>query len=304
MLPANEARQDLANTRASVGMLGGLKRLAPRPPQPPTPVSTMPGMRLTVPLGKPADANPWMVGPGSSPANPPAPPTTPTPVPVAPPPAVQQATATPGAATTNFGPGNDLVGTQITPSSQVNRTQLAQNTLKDWDAQNAPQLAAGFRAVGQNAAKFGRIGAGMTTNDLTGLQATYDRNRMEMANNLASGLASDTVNDERANRAELRGERGYQNDLSQQAIDNNVRQKTLEDALLNSSFGRAQARTATGYADNPGGALLGAGSDLTGDAGNSIASGTALLSRRQQPQPAGVDYQALLEQLIKQQMGG
>lgn len=80
-------------------------------------------------------------------------------------------------------------------SNGPNRTQLAMQTLKDFDTAGQPELDAGFRKVGQQAAKFGRLGAGMTTNDLTGLQGTYDRNKMLLKNQLASSVAEGDIND-------------------------------------------------------------------------------------------------------------
>lgn len=298
MLPANEARSDLNNIRGQTGTVGrfgtfagkalGMKSVRPAPAASPAP--SAPGMASFHPRINTMTAGGGMVPPA---------PASPTPAPPAP-------TAIPGAPTpiSNFGPGNDLLSSQINPgNSGVNRTQLAQNTLKDWDAQNAPQLAAGMRQVGQNAAKFGRIGAGMTTNDLTGLQATYDRNRMEKSNELASGLAGDTVNDARSNNNELRTERDYQTGRSDKAQQDQINQTVLGDQLLNSRFNRAKTLTDTGYANDPTSLLYGTSQDAGNQSANAINGGIDLLRKRQQP-AASPDYTELLKQLIKQQGGG
>lgn len=300
MLPANEARNDLNKIRGTTGLAAkpGLKPVARLDPMRPAVGGAKMG-GMSAPTG--FSGGNRMVPPSLSPAGPhmPAPQTTP-PAPV--PSAIPN---TPGAPTpiSHFGPGNDLLSSQINPGmSGVNRTQLAQNQLKSWDEQDAPRLAGEMRLVGQNAAKFGRIGAGMTTNDLTGLEATHARNRNEVAANLASGLASDTVNDARSNNDELRTERDYQTGRSDKAQSDNINQRVLEDQLLNSRFGRAQGLMGAGYADSPTGVLEGASGRAGSDAQGAIAGGVDLLRSRQKPQQTP-DYTALLEALTKQQSG-
>lgn len=264
--------------------------------------------------------------------------------------------------TTNFGTGAITAGAspQSDPSFQKytqgfdsalsnisngpNRTQLALQTLQDFDIAGQPQLAADFRKVGQSAAKFGRLGAGMTTNDLTGLQGTYDRNKMLLKNELARSVAEGDINDryrtadvysnarnqqygfgntdrgyntgvdqynqgalfdrQRAGndaqsqyedrlfsqrragnqdladyqdrlfgqqgqlRNELRGERDYQYGLSRNATDDAVRQRMLEDQLLNSAFGRSESRLNAGQQGNPTDLLNSFGSQAGAEAGD------------------------------------
>jgi hypothetical protein len=50
------------------------------------------------------------------------------------------------------------------------------------------------------------------------------------------------MGDDRSMRDELRGERGFQYGLSRDAQDDDIRRVTLEDALINSQFGRDQRR--------------------------------------------------------------
>lgn len=223
--------------------------------------------RMSAPIGRTADANPSQVN-----IAPPAP----APVSaVAPPP---PSSAPPGAPVSSFGPGNDLLSTQINPNTGgPNRTELAQKSIADWDAQNAPRLAAQTRGIGQQAAKFGRIGAGMTTNDLTGAEATYNRDRMSFSNALASGLADDTIGDQRADNNELRTERDYQTGRSDKAISDAERQRLVEEDLLNSQFGRALSRTNAGYRDSPVDTLGGFSGALGEQAAGGIGAGTDLL---------------------------
>lgn len=239
---------------------------------------------LKVPTGKPADANPWQVG-GVSPIQ--AAPSAA--APTAPPPPVSS--APPGSTTSTFGPGNDLLSTQINPNTGgPNRTELAQNLIKDWDAQHAPQFAADQRAIGQNAAKFGRIGAGMTTNDLTGLAATYARDRQGFQNQLASGLADATIGDQRANNAELRTERDYQTNRSDKALQDAINQHILEGQDQGQAFQQALEQAQFGYGGSPVDTLGQFSGILGNQAGQAIGAGTDLL--RSKPQP--IDWSSLL----------
>lgn len=68
--------------------------------------------------------------------------------------------------------------------------------------------------------------------DLTRAGLASDRGR------LYQDLADQVYGQNRGYRDELRGERGFQNDMSQQAFDNYVRQRQLEEMLLQGEFGR------------------------------------------------------------------
>lgn len=262
------------------------------PPRPQT-VSAVPA-----PVPNPISQAPTMQapagGPGVSPVN-----SATAPAPMAPPPApsapVSPVSSAPaGSSTSSFGPGNDLLSTQINPNMPVNRTQLAQNTIASWDAQHAPELAAQQRTIGQNAAKFGRIGAGMTTNDLTGAEATYNRDRMGFQNQLASGLADSTVNDAANANNQLRAERDYQTGRSDKATSDAVAQKQLEDQLLNSSFGRALTRTNTGFGSSPVDTLSQFSGTLGQSGDASTAAGIGLMSGANKP-PAPTDWASILK---------
>ena len=256
----------------------------------PAPVSPIPGAvnrgpanpALKVPTGKPADAMGGNVGTSMSPAAPQVQAPTQPVTAVAPPPT----SAPPAANTTTFGPGHDLLATQINPNNNgVNRTQLAQNLVKDWEAQSAPQFAADQRAIGQNAAKFGRIGAGMTTNDLTGLEATHNRDRLSFQNQLASGLAGDTINDARADNNELRTERDYQTGRSDKAQQDAINQRLMEQQFGNDDFQKALQEAQFGYGGSPVDTLGQFSNALCNQGGQATAAGVDLL-RKPQPIPS------------------
>lgn len=114
------------------------------------------------------------------------------------------------------------------------RVAMAKQALADFDTAGAPALAARFKAVGQNAAKLGRIGSGGVTSELGTLQSDYERNRMLTANDLIRQLteadaadrfkklsAFSDVNAE--DLAGQRGERAFGLGLGEQAITDRER---------------------------------------------------------------------------------
>lgn len=102
------------------------------------------------------------------------------------------------------------------------------------------------------------------------------------------GVESQLAADERSNRNELRGERGYQADMDQRAIDNNYNQRVLEDRLRGSDLDYAGQLMQYGYGSNPYGALTNAGTQAQGQADDALGGAYDLWSqwaksRRLQP---------------------
>ncbi len=252
-------------------------------------------------------------------------------------------------------------------SSGPNRTQMAMTALQDFDTAGQPQLEAGYRRVGQQAAKFGRIGSGMTTNDLTGLSATYQRDRGLMARGLARDVAEGDINDRfrrvdslsglrgqeegiqsnrrgemrtdrgyntgvdqwnqgalfdrqragndytsdyedrlygqrRTGENDLRGERDYQTNRSDKALEDSIRQRTMEESLLNSSFGRASDRLSAGSSGNPAGAYENFANRMGSDASDLMGAGAGLLTQGSTKRPE-IDYEQLIQALLSQRGG-
>jgi hypothetical protein len=160
------------------------------------------------PVLKAPTASPTMEPAGVAPVNAslPAPTGGPAPATVQPSPVQAPAPSVPPTPISSFTADSNLTGAQINPTAPTataptfdnqrvdtlgtqqdaavtnltggpNRTQLAMQALRDFDTAGQPQLEEGYRRVGQRAAALGRLGAGMTTNDLTGLNATYQRDR-------------------------------------------------------------------------------------------------------------------------------
>lgn len=75
------------------------------------------------------------------------------------------------------------------------RAQLAQQSLAQMQQDMEPGFQQSMRAVGQNAAKFGRIGAGMTTNELTDVGLARQRTLDSEAAKLGLAAADKTMDD-------------------------------------------------------------------------------------------------------------
>lgn len=328
------------------------------PPPAPAPTSSAPAGVPTSPMGAGNNLLSTQINPGAPTATPP---------------------------TTNFGSGAITAGAPVNPADSArmadysskldgsvnelttgpNRTALAQQALRDFDIEGLPQLEQGYRRVGQRAAALGRLGAGMTTNDLTGLSATYQRDRGLMARGLARDVAEGDINDrfrrvdalsglrgqeegiqsgrrgemrqdrgyqtdvdrfnsdalfdrqragndysadyqdrlygqERGLRDELRGERGYQTDRSDKALEDSIRQRVLEESLLDSGFGRAQDRLSAGSYGSPSDAYERSADALSADAGALMGDGAELLTRRSAGKPSpipGLDMEAFYKLL-------
>lgn len=200
-----------------------------------------------------------------------------------------------------FGPGNDLIGQQINPladprlqrtqgavDSAVNalqggpdRAQLAQTYTDIWNQTTNPQYEADLRRATQLASANGRLGSGMLTTSYGDITANRDLQRNQAQRGFLTEALGGTIQDRlnnvnaltgvegqqfgqgAAQRSELRGERGYQQGLDQQGLQNEIQRQTLEDFLLNSQFGRDQSQINSllnyGFGgQNPAGAYLNA----------------------------------------------
>lgn len=228
---------------------------------------------------------------------------------------------------TDFGPGNDLRFQQINPqgdprlgrtqgavdaatqalSGGPDRTALANDLFSNFISQSDPGFQQNLREITQRQAAGGRLGSGMygsnlvdaTTqrqNQITGYgkQLAYDtangtiNDQFNRVNTLA-GLEGQQYGQNAGQRNELRGERTYQSGVAQQAQNDAIQQRLLEDQLLGNQFGRDlslyQTQGQFGFGANPAGTLGGLAGD-TQNAANNAGNGAAdlftqwLLSQR------------------------
>lgn len=147
--------------------------------------------------------------------------------------------------------GGSLRGSSVLPTSDVDRQALAQSRFDTSAKASAPAYEAAIRSATQHAAANGAVGSGElgTTYGNLALQRTRDLDTQRAT--LNADALEGSIGDARSNRAEVRGERGYENGLEGQAYDRGVQGLTLEDALTNSQFGRSQGQFSAGNTNNP-----------------------------------------------------
>lgn len=176
------------------------------------------------------------------------------------------------------------------------RGQIASDVLSQLRESTEDQFRQDRRAVGQDAARFGRLGSGVTTSRLGDLADLREQDFTRAARGLASEAAGLTLADRQAVtgqalqagsqfagedlsrfgaaqgaeaqqfgqgasvRNEIRGERDFENLLARLAVDDRVRQTVLSDDLLNSAVQRDNSRlgflNAAGFGSDPTGILL------------------------------------------------
>lgn len=226
-----------------------------------------------------------------------------------------------GSPITSFGPGNDLVSAQVNPVASgrtgdtmsavdaarnalaggPNRSDLAAQYIDQWNQRTQPQFQHDLTDATKYAAANGRIGSGMLTNAYGDIVAQRDAARQvaqqgfatdalggtiqDRLNNLGalSGLEGQQYGQDAANRNEVRGERGYQQGLSQQSFQNDAQRLALEEALTQGSYGRDSDRLnqliQLGYMNNPGSLYLGASGQVQQGANQSQQGISDLLAQ-------------------------
>lgn len=166
-----------------------------------------------------------------------------------------------GAGVTAIDPTNDLRNKAITPTNDVNRYDLVNQRLKNYEATQLPQYQANVRGIVQNNAAMGRVGSGMLNTSLGNEALAAENARNAYFGDLLTNATEGTITDAANNRAELRGERGYQNALEDQAYSRARQQRLDQEDILNSQFARGATRANVagglqGQADNSAGSFL------------------------------------------------
>jgi hypothetical protein len=185
---------------------------------------------------------------------------------------------TPPGPINQFGPGDNLIASQVNPvnrgdtesvrsavmallgqtSGGASRGDIAADTLKRFDEQQAESDRIAQQEIGRSAAKFGRLGSGVTTTQVGDYgersAIARERERARLAGEVADqdigdrfarvGAAQDVYGQfsgaDVGARNEVRGERGYQAGLDQQALQNRIQQTGLEEDLYGNQFTRDQ----------------------------------------------------------------
>lgn len=143
------------------------------------------------------------------------------------------------------------------------RQTLARQSLENFISSTDPSYQQRLRQSSDLAASMGRVGSGMAADDITRLGRGREAEIIQQSRELASETAGRELEDrfgrlnaargvagdfggaeagqyglEASRRGELRGERGYQGDLAQQAIQNRAQQRALEASLQGQAFGQ------------------------------------------------------------------
>jgi hypothetical protein len=160
------------------------------------------------------------------------------------------------------------------PAPAVNPSENYRRLLEDFDRQGQAGLQERFRTIGQTAARLGRLGSGMTSEDVQKAGEQFERDRMSFLADLA-----DKAIDRNMQQAEL------EDRLRSSAFGRSLQEIQLEDALRNSEFNRnlARAQLTKEQAD----ALQRAQEQAAASAGDLLRLYT--LNRQRQPQPT-IDY--------------
>jgi hypothetical protein len=170
-----------------------------------------------------------------------------------------------------FSAEDNLIGTQINPQDNPrlqgvqaqldqalqglqgpDRGQIARDLYKGIEQDTADERTRGIRQISEAAGRLGRIGAGGVSTDLGSLEERLSMNRDRQLRELSAGAAGESLSDQlkklggtadieqllsgigAQKRGEVRGERDYQRDLSQDPI----RQRLLEEQLQQGAFDR------------------------------------------------------------------
>jgi len=186
-----------------------------------------------------------------------------------------------------------------------NVADQVRQTLKNFDAEALPQLAAGRRAVGQSAASLGRIGSGGVTTSLGDLQSAYEKNR----GITESTAIQDAINQAQANKYKTLDaagnivgqsygqgatDRSNRQGVAQQGVTNRANQFGAERNAQGQDFGQGVSMADLGFSNDPSNALFrGAGVYNGSSANNAAGAGDAMgvaglsLAKLLQPKSAG-----------------
>jgi hypothetical protein len=283
------------------------------PPQPATGITQLPdgqGGAIPVPppsvTGPPPTPTPLVTGPGWEGG---LPGVTPRGLPTT---ATGDPMTTP---TSTFGPGQNLINTQINPTADPrllklqglqdssidkilngpDRNAMARDQYSTWEAATAPDFEHSISDATDAAAAHGQIRSGQLTNrygDLARqrvLDQTTARNQymqQALSDSIGdtqrgfedvSGAAGTAFNQGLTGREEMRGERGYQQSQAQQALLNRIRQQQAEAGAEAQSFGEGTTAYGLGMEGDPTGAYQGASAQASDEAAAAAGDTGALL---------------------------
>lgn len=192
-----------------------------------------------------------------------------------------------------FGPDSNLINTEVLPQADPrlmrlqgltddllqrmttgpNRFDIAKQYWDEFQKETQGGYDRSFADARNEAAAHGRLKSGMLTNtygDLAesrardldvarsryltdALQGTIGDTRNQLAD--VSGVEGQAYGEGVGNRNEVRGERGYQQNMAEQALIRRIMQQAAESGMDTTAFNQAIAQWQAGQANNPTGAL-------------------------------------------------
>lgn len=186
-------------------------------------------------------------------------------------------TIAPGAADPRLTDRQQMSDAALKDVAKVDRYELAKSKFDEFAKSTEGDYLLNNRLATQRAAAGGRLGSGMLRTDYGNLDLARSRDlqgaRDRFLNEALEGSIADSfgksrvlqdaegdlVSRGRADRDELRGERGYENELENQAFGRRRQQMLDENMLTDSSFDRDMRRAEFADRGNPGYAEMEAG---------------------------------------------
>jgi hypothetical protein len=214
-----------------------------------------------------------------------------------------------------FGPGQNLINTQINPTADPrllklqgmqdtsldkilngpDRNAMARDQYNTWEAATAPGFEHSIQDATDAAAAHGQIRSGQLTNrygdlaqqrvlDQTTARNQYMQNALEgsigdtqRGFEDVSGAEGKAFGEGLTGREEMRGERGYQQSQAEQALLNRIRQQQAEAGAEAQSFGEGTTAYGLGMEGDPTGAYQGASAQASDEAAAAAGDTGALL---------------------------
>jgi hypothetical protein len=227
---------------------------------------------------------------------------------------------------TSFSQDSNLINQQINPAASPrllgaqgltdsavsqaltgpDRAQLGQQYYDTFAQRAQNQFGHALTDATNKAAAHGQIGSGMLTNQYGDLTQQFNLDNTTAASDFATRALEGTIGDRlnnaqlaRANensiygqgandRNELRGERGYQQNLAEEAIAQRIAQNQMEQGQQQQNFGDAATLYGLGNLNDPTNAYQNAAGLASGEAASSSADvGTLLRAYLARGQTAG-----------------
>lgn len=186
-------------------------------PRPPAPTGTFPTVGGTMPISvapRPIDPGFWnMPGGGTS-------------VPTGGGTAQPGLPSTPTPTTTDFGPGNNLIGSQIN-LPDTSRAELVSQMFNAMTPEMDRQAGLRREDLSRRISGLGRAGMGGVNTSFGDLEALESQRRSELLGKLTAEAGSADINDMFRRAGFLSGERGYQHGLDREAIGDQQTQAAM-----------------------------------------------------------------------------